>query len=344
MCFWIFRDWGSTIRFGRGPCKKNIFSEFCPRDRIASAWLYFDYINTRLGGRLEGRQFVRRADRKPECCRSHLLLALCLSLSFADDLNRLITSHASWLITALLLVGIILTASGSAWIGAAVCLVFLFVLRVITARMFFAILAIISGTVVFIVNVLDEPSLHVQHTAQKFVVLMDAMQPFGKAVDHMGALDKDLKSLGPTEALRESARYYSVAPRIATNREAIRMWLEEPVFGKGLGYFMESQKNRKVFSEHPLQIHNTLLWLLAELGLVGFGVFVCFMICAIVSLIKMSIAIRDGPITDAAAMATSLLVFCIGWQIMSLFNELVFQRHAWFALGIAVSRIQLSNS
>ena len=50
----------------------------------------------------------------------------------------------------------------------------------------------------------------------------------------------------------------------------LKMFLAHPLFGAGLGAFVESVARMQ---EPPLLIHSTPLWLLAETGIFGFGAF-----------------------------------------------------------------------
>ncbi|RDV03182.1 lysylphosphatidylglycerol synthase transmembrane domain-containing protein [Undibacter mobilis] len=106
---------------------------------------------------------------------------------------------------------------------------------------------------------------------------------------------------------------------------AWRLFLAHPVFGAGLGVFMEEQVQRGSM----LVIHSTPLWLLAEFGTVGF-----------VALVVPVVMIFRTEILRARALDTAgrLLILTIaGFSVMSLVHELLYQRTFWILLGAAMA-------
>ena len=59
----------------------------------------------------------------------------------------------------------------------------------------------------------------------------------------------------------------STQERLISILGGLKLFLEYPAFGAGLGAF----RNQMIFvsSSQPLLIHSTALWLLAELGMIG---------------------------------------------------------------------------
>lgn len=99
--------------------------------------------------------------------------------------------------------------------------------------------------------------------------------------------------------------------RLFSCYEGIKMWLSHPLFGAGLGAFMQHYK---------LIIHNSILWLLAEFGIVGSLPFCAFYIY----LVRMAWRIRDYTLLNLMTLFT----------LFSLVHEVMYQRIFWFALGI----------
>lgn len=106
---------------------------------------------------------------------------------------------------------------------------------------------------------------------------------------------------------------------------AWRLFLAHPVFGAGLGVFMEEQ----VRLGSMLVIHSTPIWLLAEFGIVGF-----FALATPLVMIFRAEILR-GPSLDVAGR---ILVLAItGFAVMSLVHELLYQRTFWILLGAAMA-------
>lgn len=101
------------------------------------------------------------------------------------------------------------------------------------------------------------------------------------------------------------------------------MWLQDPLFGAGLGAFM---RDSLADSGTPLVIHNTLIWLLAELGVVGASVFVMGFVVLIYCTWR-SRAARDRLLFMA------LLVF----GLFSMVHEVLYQRIFWLVLGVIIA-------
>lgn len=101
------------------------------------------------------------------------------------------------------------------------------------------------------------------------------------------------------------------------------MWLQNPLFGAGLGAFMHASL---LDSGAPLVIHNSLIWLLAELGVVGASVFVMGFVVLIYCTWR-SRAARDRLLFMA------LLVF----GLFSMVHEVLYQRIFWLVLGVIIA-------
>lgn len=114
------------------------------------------------------------------------------------------------------------------------------------------------------------------------------------------------------------------ADRMASYVDGFKMWLSNPVFGGGLGAFIESQSPR------PLVIHNSLLWVLAEMGVVGLLMFLYLPVRLIMHALRNGL--RNTSWEDAA-----LFIFLVGVGIFSMAHEIAYQRYVWFVLGILIA-------
>jgi O-antigen ligase len=116
------------------------------------------------------------------------------------------------------------------------------------------------------------------------------------------------------------------AERIFSITRGLRLFVDHPVFGAGLGAF----RNQLIymFSNQPLLIHSTAVWLLAEMGIVGFLIF------AIPASHLFFSEIRR-PHRDAASklIVLSLVVF----GVMSMPADMLYQRTFWLLMGAALT-------
>lgn len=102
----------------------------------------------------------------------------------------------------------------------------------------------------------------------------------------------------------------------------LMLFAGHPIFGAGLGAFY-SQLNPSS-SGSPLVIHSTAIWLLAELGIVGFLVFAIPAFGIFVT--EWRSAKRDH--------ISALIVLCLAaFAVMSTPGDMLYQRAFWFFIG-----------
>ncbi|WP_420548892.1 O-antigen ligase family protein [Curvivirga sp.] len=109
--------------------------------------------------------------------------------------------------------------------------------------------------------------------------------------------------------------------RLKSYKVALQVWLEHPIFGAGLGYYKNHSLEYAV-REGSL-LHNTGLWLLAETGIVGFGL----VLLLLVYLFRIFWINRDNWI------CFSMGLILIAAVVMSQTSEIMYQRHLWIFLG-----------
>lgn len=109
------------------------------------------------------------------------------------------------------------------------------------------------------------------------------------------------------------------------------LFLTHPVFGAGLGAFMEEQVRRGA----ALVIHSTPLWLLAEFGIVGF-----ILLSTPVILMLRAELLKLRQI-DVAGCLLILMITAFG--VMSLAHEILYQRTFWILLGAAMAMPRMSG-
>lgn len=113
--------------------------------------------------------------------------------------------------------------------------------------------------------------------------------------------------------------------RIASLKGGLAMFLENPIFGAGLGAF-----TAEYLRAHgvPLVIHSTPLWLLAEFGVIGFLIFAA----PFVLLLKQEIAR-----TEASASRTFTILMLLGFAAIAAVHDMVYQRAFWLLMGAALA-------
>jgi hypothetical protein len=102
------------------------------------------------------------------------------------------------------------------------------------------------------------------------------------------------------------------------------MFLSHPLFGAGLGAYMNEQLQS---TGVPLVIHSTAVWLLAETGLAGFAVF-AFAGWRI-------FAAEFSRRHELASCA--VVLFLIGFGTMAQLHDMLYQRALWLLLGAALA-------
>ncbi len=107
----------------------------------------------------------------------------------------------------------------------------------------------------------------------------------------------------------------------------LEMFRAHPIFGAGLGAFVESFTRG---DGEPLIIHSTPVWLLAETGLVGLLVF------AAPFLLLLYRELRGLGRPDRSAVL--LICILLAFGVMSQAHELLFQRGLWLLLGAGLVR------
>ncbi|MGY3024509.1 uncharacterized membrane protein YbhN (UPF0104 family) [Pseudomonas lurida] len=117
----------------------------------------------------------------------------------------------------------------------------------------------------------------------------------------------------------------SDAGRASINSAAITAWLQSPWWGNGLGYFFNKSSQLVGF---PVIIHNTTLWVLTEFGIAGLSCFALMFVYLFVSaFFKKKRSVRDNAI----------ILLLLGFALMSLFHEVMYQRVFWFLLGLMLA-------
>ena len=112
--------------------------------------------------------------------------------------------------------------------------------------------------------------------------------------------------------------------RVLSYRYGFETWLTNPIFGAGLGSFISEYRDPL---GRPMTIHNTGLWVLAEMGIVGFVLLLALPLAILNHVRKTNFrAIADEDL--------ALLFFLVATVVFSQMHEISFQRILWFMLGL----------
>lgn len=108
---------------------------------------------------------------------------------------------------------------------------------------------------------------------------------------------------------------------------ALDVWWQHPVFGAGLGSFLSDSVGMLGFEAI---VHNTLLWLMAEMGLIG----------AVPFIITFVLIIRSAWGRQSDTVRTrGLLLLMLVFAVMSQFQEVLYQRIFWLSLGVLTAAL-----
>ena len=130
-------------------------------------------------------------------------------------------------------------------------------------------------------------------------------------------------SLGHNEVQGQFSGEGSNNERWMTWVYAVQLWYESPIWGAGLGAFRD--KSIEWFG-HFQVIHSTPLWLLAEFGIMGAAI-------GIWSAYKLLAYAKLAIFRPAAKHRLALLFLLLVFAAFSLAHEIFFQRIMWLMLG-----------
>ncbi len=254
-----------------------------------------------------------------------LLCGFAICLAGQGQLGRWLGDRWSEVATGFLLAGVFHSSSLAA-VGAAVCMILVHlklrapslwqIARVIAFAGAILSIAIVSRTIV--VDTKIRTGFH------------DLSDKVGWLVASTEDETRNTPQADPLEA-----RDFSINVRIESYYRALENWADAPVFGTGLGSHLQAKQTGVKDNAPAQQIHNTGLWILTELGLVGFTAFLGLFVTLIWRFWKTSVSARNSDTQSADAVYAVVLVMS-GWLVMSLAHELLYQRALWLMMGLAL--------
>jgi O-antigen ligase len=122
--------------------------------------------------------------------------------------------------------------------------------------------------------------------------------------------------------------------RKKTILEGLTMFIDKPIFGQGLGAYI----NKEITENNiPLIIHNTYVWILAEFGIVGF---IAFLIGLILILNKISQLYQN---THTKNLGLMLLFLVVNFLLFACAHEIFYQRITWFLIPYIIANADLAS-
>lgn len=111
--------------------------------------------------------------------------------------------------------------------------------------------------------------------------------------------------------------------RIQSIIGGLHLFMSNPLFGAGLGAYFEQTRA----AGHAVVIHSVPVWLLAEMGILGFMVF-------FISAVRLFFTQWRRSTSDRCALLIVLILVAFG--VVSLAHEILYQRIFWLVLGAAL--------
>jgi O-antigen ligase len=108
-------------------------------------------------------------------------------------------------------------------------------------------------------------------------------------------------------------------------KDSFAMWLENPFFGAGLGAFYTGSE--AVYGVSIVQ-HNSVMWVLSEMGLFGFLIFSAFFI-SLLWFVFFS--------TKRGIRNNAVILLLLSFGAMAMFHEMLYQRIFWLFLGAVIA-------
>jgi hypothetical protein len=225
------------------------------------------------------------------------------------------------------LTGLWLTGSRSGLLALAVVTIATFALGAVDRKRLMAACAIAMGAILLI-NWLPEIVVVTVRAGQSAVTFVTALLPSDVGTGGQEASAPFSLPKRDFSALEVVASGYqsSNTQRIASLQGGWEMFADNPIFGAGLGAFIESYTRA---TGTPLVIHSTPLWLLAELGVIGFIIFAA----PFIRVLKYET--YQAGLRDPARIF--LIVALLGFAMMAAVHDLLYQRALWLLAGAALA-------
>ncbi len=239
--------------------------------------------------------------------------ALQLLLVFAAAATALRAGRTQLLVLSAAMFAIWLTSSRAGWGTLLVTALAAVLVHAVTARrMLVAVALTVLATLLF------------AYLPTIVTLLLVAVHHLLAMFGHDGAIN-----LTPASVFTNAASRYegANAERMISLIGGWRLFIAHPIFGAGLGTFIEGYTRAHGI---PLVIHSTPLWLAAELGLIGL---------AAIAIPAIRVLMREFHQREPREPAGNFLILALlAFGTMGLAHDLLYQRAPWLLLGAALAR------
>jgi len=201
---------------------------------------------------------------------------------------------------SLLAIGTLLTFSRSCWLGLIAGTLVAFLVGRVSHRVVSAVVVLMLGLVVYF--------------AVPTVVESEAPEAAWKFTEHM------------------ATRRVSIEGRMEHMDKGLKLFAESPIWGKGLGYMSEVARGGIV--------HNTFIWLLVEMGVLGAAAIIWFMVG---HFRRAAFNVRHSR-EAYSAVNTGLLCGFVTLAGLSAGIEALNQRHWWFIIALISASYLLTRT
>lgn len=246
-----------------------------------------------------------------------LICGLILSLAYAKTLTKHTNQIFATILTGTLLVGTILCASFAALIMLTTLLA-VFALGLASKKKLAATL--------LVAIILITPKILLSGPGKNYMLTSPA-QKAGYLL--FGQPERKNK------VYKNKVYHVTLGVRIETIEEGLRLWRQHPFFGAGLGVQLYKQQ-QSAKPETLVQIHNTPIWILADMGLFGFLSFAALFAIFISTLWRKSKSSTTFPNLDGSFPLAAMVILA-SLLVMSMAHELMYQRITWLILGMAIA-------
>jgi hypothetical protein len=241
---------------------------------------------------------------------NHNFFAFQLLMAVSVGITVVRGASVRIIVLTLLLAGLWLAVSRSGWIAAISVLATGLYLRVVNVREISIAIAI---------------SISIAAACGAAAVLAAIIGP---RVEHgLSLVEHGLSSIAPIVPSGTSTN-----ERLISIVGGLKLFIEHPVFGAGLGAF----RNQMILASSglPLLIHSTGVWLLAELGTVGFAVF---------TVSAAYVFFNEWP-HARKEQASALVVLCfVAFAVMSGPADMLYQRTFWLMIGAGLAVLRFRD-
>lgn len=236
-----------------------------------------------------------------------LASALCMALVYTST-QAIYPKYIGVCVSSSILLSLIFSGSRSAWLGTSLSLLVLLLLRAVTLRTTFLVAMCTSSLLILTYTV--PPLLLSDESAGQ------SARP--SAADYVSR-DNISGDIG-------------VRMRLRNMQLGLKHWQERPLLGVGLG---SHRLNAQQEFGRPHTLHNSLIWILVEMGLLGLTLFTIFFVASFIYIAGPSLDdLRQLPLRYESAAYTGGLLALAG---ASVGTELIYQRQLWFMLGLGLA-------